>query len=110
MRFILLLALVLTFSVEASYRVHQLKLTYYDNQGTVVKEETVLSTLDHLQYEHYHGGFRTVRAQLEDTWYCAGDTSRKALCPRPAEGPVRGPASSEPKRNALPIGRQPVIP
>lgn len=93
----------------ASYRVHELKLTHYDSRGKKVREEVVLSTLDHLQYEHYHSGFRTVRAELMDTWYCPGDTARKQFCPRPLLAPTRGPASTEPKR-LLPIGRQPVIP
>lgn len=109
MRFILLAA-CWALSLQASYRVHQLKLTYYSNQGTAEKEEVVLSTLDHLQYEHYHGGYRVLRAELVDTWYCPGDTSRHVFCPKPTSAPTRGPASTEPKRGQLPFERQPVIP
>ena len=109
MRLFLLFQLLVT-SSYAGYRVHELKLTYYSQEGVPVREEVVLSTLDHLQYEHYHGGFRTVRAELTNTWYCPGDTSRKVFCPNPERAPTRGPASTNPKRGELPIGRQPVIP
>ena len=104
-----LLVLMVSAVSFGSYRVHELKLTWYSNDGKPVKEERVLSTLDHLQYEHVHGGYRILRAELKDTWYCPGDTSHKALCERPKLAPTRGPASTEPKR-AVPYGRQPVVP
>ncbi len=100
----------LAVSSSASYRVHELKISYYDPSGVPVKTETVLSTLDHLQYEHYHSGFRVIRAELKDTWYCPGDTSRKKFCEKPKDQASRGPASTDPKRISLPLGRQPVMP
>lgn len=110
MRWLILFSLSCV-SAHAGYRVHKLALTHYDNQGRPVRQEEVLSTLDHLQYEHYYSGYRNLRAVLIDTWYCPGDTSRKAFCPNPAETqPKRGIASTNPKRGELPIGRQPVIP
>lgn len=95
----------------ASYRVYKLKIEFYDAYGKLLKTDHVLSTLDHLQYEHYHGGYRWTRVQLADTWYCPGDTGRlRPYCPRPKE-PVRGPSSlRHDGRVYLPLTRQPVIP
>jgi hypothetical protein len=108
MRAVLTLLLISN-AAFASYRVHALKLTHYNTAGLPVKQEQVLSTLDHLQYEHWHGGYRVLKAELVDTWYCPGDTSHRELCPKPGTTtPTRGPASTDPKR--LPYGRQPVIP
>lgn len=105
-----LLLLLLAPVTEASYRVYKLRVTKYDNRGKALGRASVLSTLDHLQYEHYHGGFKNMRVELEDTWYCPGDTSRRELC-KPLKGtPKRGVASTDPKRNGLPYYRQPVIP
>jgi hypothetical protein len=80
----------------------------------LTKTENVLSTMDHIQYEHYYGGYRWDKVELLDTWYCPGDTSGKKICDKPAEPrPLneRTPASMErPKRVPLPANRQPVIP
>jgi hypothetical protein len=110
MRYFALFLLSLSSGASASYRVHVLKLTHYNGAGKPIKQEKVLSTLDHLQYEHWHSGYRVMKAELVDTWYCPGDTSgHRELCPKPESAtPTRGPASTDPKR--LPYGRQPVIP
>lgn len=95
-----------------SYRVYKLKLTYFSPDGTVAKEREEDSTLDAVQYEHYAGGYRNVRAEMLDTWYCPGDTSRRKLCVKqvPPTRPNRGPASNDAKRGDLPYNLQPVIP
>lgn len=102
---------ILVFSGTAlgSYRVHQLKVIQYDAFGKPKKTEVVLSTLDHLQYEHYHGGYRWARVELMDTWYCPGDTSRKKYCKKPVLK-ERDIASEKEKRTAIPYTRLPVIP
>jgi hypothetical protein len=94
----------------AGYRVHQLKITYYDSKGKAVQTETVLSNLDQLQYEHYHSGYRNMRVELADTWYCPGDTHRRGYCAKPKIAPTRGTASTDPKAPQLPYNRQPIIP
>ena|SRR3989338_8957993 len=95
---------------HAAFRVYKHRLTHYDAYGNFVKKETVLTTLDHLQYEHYYGGFRWTRVDMVDTWYCPGDTSRRKFCDPPKERD-RVPASLERgKRIELPYNRQPVIP
>ena len=71
----------------------------------------LLSSLDHLQWEHVYGGYRWSKVELVDTWYCPGDTSRRAYCPKPTGVKTRGPASTLDKRGGwLPYDRQPVIP
>ncbi|MBY0370939.1 hypothetical protein K2X33_09650 [bacterium] len=109
MRWLLLICLF-AYPAEASYRIYKLKVTEFSKKGKPVRKDTVLSTLDHLQYEHYYGGFRTLQVELEDTWYCPGDTSRRKPCLPPKTEAKRGVASTEPKRGGLSYSRQPVIP
>ncbi len=104
------MAFLFCFPAAAGYRVHQLKITYYDFAGKPRQTETVLSSLDQLQYEHYHGGYRTMKVELVDTWYCPGDTSRRAYCDKPKIAQTRGPASADPKALGIPYNRQPIIP
>ena len=99
--------------VSAAYRVYQLKITPYDARGKKGKPRTVLSTVDHIQYESLYGSYRWDRVELVDHWYCPGDTSRRAFCKKPKErrGADRAPASyDKPKRISLPRNLQPVIP
>ena len=72
----------------------------------------VLSTLDHIQYEHYNAGYGRMKVDLVDTWYCPGDTSRRKFCTKPKEkDTVRGLAAYDrAKRSPLSYNRQPVIP
>jgi len=85
-------------SAHASYRVYQLKVQHYDAKGKPKKIEKVLSTLDSVQYENYHGGYRSTKVELLDTWFCPGDTSRKKYCPKPKDRSVAG---KEDKRTPL---------
>ena len=109
----LILAVLLCGHAEAAYRVYQLKITTYDYYGKKVgKPRVILSTLDYLQYEHYHGGYRRMHVQMLDTWYCPGDTRNfRPYCPKPRVV-ERAPSSlrNDPKRVGLPYNRQPVIP
>lgn len=105
-----ILAVVVSANAFASYRVYQLKIEIYDHAGKKTKERVEVSTLDSLQYEHYHGGFGTMRVTMTDTWYCPGDTSRRKLCDKPKLTPTRGTASTDPKRTGTPFHLQPVIP
>jgi hypothetical protein len=107
MRFVWLL-FFLAVPAVASYRVHQLRVQYASSPGVFSGGEVVLSTMDGVQYELYHGGTAVVRVQMLDTWYCPGDTSRHSYCPKPRAAPSRGPASTDPKR--LPLNRQPILP
>jgi hypothetical protein len=86
---------------EAAYRVYKHKVEHYDEKGKKIRTETVLSTLDHVQYEYYHSGYKWMRVQLENTWYCPGDTSGyRSYCPEPkVKNPGQGP---------IPYNRQPI--
>ena len=46
---------------------------------------TVKSTLDPVSYEAYNGLEKSNEVSLLKTWMCAGDTSKKDLCPSPYE-------------------------
>jgi hypothetical protein len=112
--FLLLFSLgILTWTdlAHAGYRVYQLKIEEYNASGKLDKIHLVLSTLDHLQYEHYNAGYGRMRVTLADTWFCPGDTSHfRGYCP-PPKVRVRAPASYDPpKRVPLPYNRQPIIP
>ena len=108
MRVLILILLITSLPAHAAYRLYKLRVTHHDENGKPKKKETVTSTLDPYQYEHYHAGYRWMRVDLLDTWYCPGDTSRKKPCAKPRE-PSRLPASME-REKRLPINRQPVIP
>lgn len=108
-------------TVEAGYRVYKLKIKQLDTNGSVNRVSTVLTTLDQLQYEHYHGGFGRFKTALVDTWYCPGDTSHyRKYCSSPKIKPLKANGivsqkqknSSEPQKKELeiPYNRQPVIP
>ncbi len=107
---LLLVSLLLCTQVFAGYRVYQLKVDYYAPDGKVEKSETVMSQLDHLQYEHWHGGYGNSLVTYIDSWYCPGDTSRKEYCEKPRESEiVRGPAAYN-RDKRIPVNLQPVIP
>lgn len=107
---LVILLVLAAFQAHAAFRVYKHRVIHYDAFGNVVKKETVLSTLDHLQYEHYHGGYRWAHVELVDTWYCPGDTSRRHYCDPPKQR-NRVPASLErEKRIEIPYNHQPVIP
>ena len=110
MQWLAIIAVFFSLQSQAAFRVYKLRITHYDAYGNFSKKETVLSTLDHLQYEHYHGGYRWSRVELVNTWYCPGDTSRRQFCVEP-KVKDRVPASLERgKRVGIPYNRQPVIP
>jgi len=95
----------------AAYRVYKIKVEQYNAYGKLERTETVLTTLDPYQYEHYHSGYRWIRVILNDTWYCPGDTgNRRKYCDPPKVKP-RGLANYDhEKRYPVPYTRQPVIP
>lgn len=95
---------------RASYRVYQLLVTEYNPVGRLLIKRVELSTLDHVQWEHVYSSYRSAKVELIDTWYCPGDTSRRAYCPKPKNVKTRGPASTIGNRVDLPYNRQPVIP
>ena len=108
----LFLALLFTQPLFASYRVYKLKVVQYDISTKKNLSLEVMSTMDHLQYEHYRSGYGRMKVSLLDTWYCPGDTSRHKLCMKPKEKDiVRGLAAYDrAKRSNIPYNRQPVIP
>ena len=110
--YIIALALgLMAADAKASYRVYQLKLRHYDQTAKKKINQIVLSALDPVQYESFHGGPGVMKVELLDTWYCPGDTSRKNYCKKPKGAAERAPASLDhPKRNKLPYNLQPVIP
>jgi hypothetical protein len=98
------------FSVQAAYRVYQLKIENYNSKGRVEGKEVIMTTLDPWQYEHYYGGYRWMTIKMVDTWYCPGDTSRREYCAKP-KVKNRAPASDVPgQRVELPYNLQPIIP
>lgn len=110
MRLFTILMFLIPVSLFAGFRVYQLKVDYYDPSGRKERSEVVLSQLDHLQYEHWHGGYGNSLVTYIDSWYCPGDTSRKVYCDKPREKDiVRGPAAYD-REKRMPLNRQPVIP
>ena len=114
----LLLTLGICFDAEAAYRAYKLEVTHFEPSMKKNVTLTVLSVLDHLQYEHYHAGYGLQKVILVDTWYCPGDTRGKAICQKPK---VRAPSASDlaarpgaaydkPQRPDIDFNRQPVIP
>lgn len=108
MRLLALVMLLLSFPALGAYRLYQLRVTHYDEHGNPKKKETITSTLDPYQYEHYHSGYKWMKVDYVDSWYCPGDTGSRKACEKPRE-PSRLPASME-REKRLPINRQPVIP
>ena len=80
---LVLLPCITSVPVLASYRVHQLRVNYNNGKSGGKRSVTVLSILDHVQYQTYNGGYNIVKVQLLDHWYCPGDTSRKQYCKKP---------------------------
>ncbi|NDC24825.1 MAG: hypothetical protein EB078_07435 [Proteobacteria bacterium] len=96
---------------RGAYRLFKLKVTSFDERNRRQKQEVVLSTLDHHQYENYYAGYGRTLVQLIDTWYCPGDTSGKKYCDKPKEMRLqRGPAGIFAPKRDLPLNQQPVIP
>ncbi len=113
MRFFLV-AMLFSLPVSAAYRLYQLKVTQYDPSLKKEVSRIVTSSLDHLQYEHYHSGYKALKVELVDTWYCPGDTSRHKPCTKPKEKKPQArdlaTAYDKPKRAPIPLNLQPVIP
>lgn len=113
MRYFLFMMLF-SFSAQGAFRLYKLKVTYRDPQLKRDVTKNVTTTLDHLQYEHYHSGYGRMKVELLDTWYCPGDTARKKLCKKPKERkpPPRDIASAYDKEKRAPLdyNRQPIIP
>lgn len=86
----------------AAYRVYKLEVNAFDERNRPLKKQIVLSTLDPLQYENYHGGYGRAVIKLVDSWFCPGDTSRQRYCSKPKiKNILRGPAGlTAPKRTA----------
>lgn len=86
----------------AAYRVYKLEVNAFDERNRPLKKQTVLSTLDPLQYENYHGGYGRAVIKLVDSWFCPGDTSRQGYCSKPKDRKaLREPAGlTAPKRMA----------
>ena len=96
---------------QGSYRVYKLRVRHYDQTAKKKINRVVLTVMDPVQYESFNGGPRNMKVELEDTWYCPGDTSSKRYCKKPKERVERTPASLDyPKRIKLPRNLQPVIP
>ena len=100
----LLIAVAIGWSsyASAAYRVFKLEVRSFDERNRPLKKQVVLSNLDPNQYENYHGGYGKTEVKLLDTWFCPGDTSRHAYCPKPKESSsLRAPAGLiAPKRTA----------
>ena len=112
------LSLFLCLESSAAYRAYKLKVTFFEPTLKRNITQTVVSTLDHLQYENYHSGYGTQTVDLIDTWYCPGDTRRKEICKKPhvPSPPARdlashpGAAYDKAKRAEIDYNRQPIIP
>jgi len=80
-KWILLTLVAFSTQCFSAYRVFELKVTPYDKKGRPGKAKRVLSTLDPNQYSAYYSG--QGRVQMQDSYYCPGDTHRRALCAKP---------------------------
>lgn len=85
-RTLLILAVFLSVRALAAYRVYQLLVTRYDVKGKPVHREVVLTNLDAEQWGSYHGTDDRLRVEMQDTWYCPGDTAGRDYCSRPKLG------------------------
>jgi hypothetical protein len=85
------LLMTVTQAAFAEYRVYKLRVFRYPAQKDRFRSEPVtsevLSTLDHRQYQAFHGGHRVARVEYVDSWICTDDTSHyKSYCPPPEVG------------------------
>lgn len=80
---LLFLTILLSFQVQAEYRVYQYVVK---NKVVVIdspKSHMVTSTLDPVSYLSYNGGSSLISIDLLRTWMCPGNTSKKDICPSP---------------------------
>ncbi|AYF44444.1 MULTISPECIES: hypothetical protein [Halobacteriovorax] len=78
----ILLASLLTLSIQAEYRVYQYMVSSrLQPQGPA--SVIVTSTLDPNSYVKYNGGNRSIRVNLLKTWMCKGHTGNKMPCKSP---------------------------
>ncbi|NBX68441.1 MAG: hypothetical protein EBR01_05695 [Proteobacteria bacterium] len=111
LQLIFVLCVMISWTAQGSYRVYQLRVRHYDQTAKKKINRVVLTVMDPVQYLSFNGGPRTMKVDLQDTWYCPGDTSGKRYCKKPKEPVDRGPASLDyPKRTKLPRNLQPVVP
>ena len=79
-------------TLEASYRVYQMRIHHASSFEEPQRNEVVLSNLDPFQYGAFYGFSASDTVQLLDTWFCPGDTSNeRPYCPKPIPnriGPV----------------------
>jgi hypothetical protein len=66
----------------AEYRAYELVIT----NSVTGQEKVVLSSLDPDQYRGYHPLSPNEAIAYRDTWMCRGNTSEKAICPKPEKG------------------------
>ncbi|MGI4992956.1 hypothetical protein ACRXCV_10015 [Halobacteriovorax sp. GFR7] len=72
----------ITLSASAEYRVYQYMVSSRLNPrgpASVV----ITSTLDPNSYVKYHGGNRSIRVNLLNTWMCKGHTGGDPICDAP---------------------------
>lgn len=78
----ILFAIVLGVSAQAEYRVYQYMVSSRltsESPASVI----ITSTLDPNSYVMYHGGNRSIRVNLMNTWLCKGHTGNKPTCAAP---------------------------
>lgn len=118
MKALAIIVLLATSQSQGAYRAYKLKVQHYEPTMKKNITRTVMSTLDHLQYEHYNAGYGIQKVTLIDTWYCPGDTGGREICKKPkARKPTARELASNPgaaydkaKRPTLDYNRQPIIP
>jgi len=94
-----------------AYRVFQLRIYVYDSEGKRIENTySILSNLDHQQYQNYHAGNPLIKVVTIDSWYCPGDTRGfRKYCSKPKIKEF-SPTLERAKRVNLPWNLQPVVP
>lgn len=79
-----ILTLMISFSVNAEYRVYQYLIKSKFPKPQDQKSYIVTSTLHPRGYETYHGGSEALKIDLLRSWTCRGYTGNKRpICPSP---------------------------
>ena len=95
----IILLWALSGSVQAEYRLYQylIRPLQPGNPQPSSRPYRVISSLDPVSYQSYHGGGDGQEIHLLQSWMCMGHTSDKRPCPSPLDLMPRNPVNSDPE-------------